>query len=148
MTVVFGLGVLPMLIAQGVFGFLLLEVVNYLEHYGLQRERSPAGHYVKVEPQHSWNSNRLITNLFLYQLQRHSDHHANPALRYQVLRHFEDAPQLPAGYATMILLALVPPLWRRVMDPRVVAHYEHDVTRANIHPPAEARVLERYSRAR
>jgi alkane 1-monooxygenase len=148
LTAAFGLRVLPMLIAQGVLGFLLLEVVNYLEHYGLARERTAAGHYVKVEPKHSWNSNRLITNLFLYQLQRHSDHHANPALRYQVLRHFEDAPQLPAGYATMIVLALVPPLWRRVMDPRVVAHYEGDVTRANIHPPSTARVLERYSAAR
>ncbi len=147
LTLAFGGSVLPMLIGQGVIGFGLLEVVNYLEHYGLQREKTAAGHYVKVEPVHSWNSNRLITNLFLYQLQRHSDHHANPVLRYQVLRHFEHAPQLPAGYATMILFALVPPLWRALMDRRVIAHYEGDLSLANIHPPAEAKVLARYGTA-
>jgi alkane 1-monooxygenase len=145
LTLAFGVAVLPMLIAQGVIGFMLLEVVNYLEHYGLQRQLDAKGKYVKVEPVHSWNSNRLITNLFLYQLQRHSDHHANPALRYQVLRHFEHAPQLPAGYATMILFALVPPLWRKIMDPRVVQHYQGDATLANIHPPAQERVLAQWA---
>jgi alkane 1-monooxygenase len=128
----FGLDVLPMLIAQGVFGFTLLELVNYLEHYGLQRARDASGHYLPVQPEHSWNSNRLSTNLFLYQLQRHSDHHANPKLRFQVLRHFDSAPQLPAGYATMIVLALFPGLWRRVMDHRVIAHYGGDRSLANL----------------
>lgn len=128
----FGLDVLPMLIAQGIFGFTLLELVNYLEHYGLKRARDASGRYVQVEPEHSWNSNRLSTNLFLYQLQRHSDHHANPTLRFQVLRHFDAAPQLPAGYATMIVLALFPTFWRRVMDHRVVEHYGGDRSLANV----------------
>ena len=70
--------------------------------------------------------------MLLYHLQRHSDHHANPTRRYQALRHFEESPQLPTGYAGMIVLAIVPPLWRRVMDHRVLAHYGGDVTRANI----------------
>jgi alkane 1-monooxygenase len=138
----FGLGVLPLLIVQGVWGFTLLELVNYLEHYGLKRERRASGRYVNVEPVHSWNSNRLSTNLFLYQLQRHSDHHANPSLRFQVLRHFDSAPQLPAGYATMIVLALFPSLWRRVMDHRVVDHYRGDLTRANLGPAGETPQLE------
>ena len=85
-----------------------------------------------------------MTNLFLYHLQRHSDHHANPTRRYQALRHFEESPQLPSGYATMIVLAYFPPLWRRVMDKRVLAHYDGDVTLANIHPPKRAKVLARY----
>jgi alkane 1-monooxygenase len=75
-----------------------------------------------VNPSHSWNSNTIVNDIFLYHLQRHSDHHANPMRRYQTLRHNEQAPQLPFGYATMVLLALIPPVWRRVMDPRVIAH--------------------------
>ncbi|HST81134.1 MAG TPA: alkane 1-monooxygenase [Kineosporiaceae bacterium] len=131
---VFGFRLLPFLILQAIVGFSLLEVVNYLEHYGLCRQKNEAGRYEKVSPVHSWNSNRLTTNIFLYELQRHSDHHANPTRRYQVLRHFDESPQLPAGYARMIVLALVPPIWRRAMDHRVVAHYGGDVTRANRQP--------------
>ena len=106
-------------VAQGVIAFSLLEAVNYLEHYGLERRCLPNGKYERVTPLHSWNSNHLVTNCFLYHLQRHSDHHAWPARRYQVLRDVPEAPQLPTGYAGMILLALVPPLWFRVMDRRV-----------------------------
>jgi alkane 1-monooxygenase len=140
----FGASIVPYLIAQAVLGFSLLEVVNYLEHYGLTRQKNAAGRYEKVSPLHSWNSNRLATNLFLYELQRHSDHHANPTRRYQVLRHFDESPQLPAGYARMIVLALVPAVWRRTMDHRVLAHYGGDVLRANIHPPAREKILARY----
>lgn len=107
-------------VVQAVFGFSLLEIVNYLEHYGLERRRLPNGKYERVTPLHSWNSNHLVTNGFLYHLQRHSDHHAWPARRYQTLRNFPEAPQLPTGYAGMILLAAVPPLWFRVMDRRVL----------------------------
>ncbi|MET7945950.1 alkane 1-monooxygenase [Micromonospora sp. NPDC005324] len=133
LTVTFGPGVLPFLALQAVVGFSLLEVVNYLEHYGLARQRTVAGRYEKVDPRHSWNSDRTVTNVFLFQLQRHSDHHANPLRRYQTLRSFDAAPRLPAGYATMVVVALVPPLWRRVMDHRVLAHYDGDRTRANVH---------------
>ncbi|HKC27066.1 MAG TPA: alkane 1-monooxygenase [Jatrophihabitans sp.] len=134
LVAVFGVAVLPYLLLQAVLAFSLLEAVNYLEHYGLRRQTLPNGRYERVTPRHSWNNNHLTTNLFLYHLQRHSDHHANPTRRYQALRHFDDSPQLPAGYAAMILLAYFPPLWRRVMDNRVVAHYGGDLTLANIQP--------------
>jgi alkane 1-monooxygenase len=107
-------------VVQAFLGFSLLEIVNYLEHYGLERRKLPNGKYERVTPLHSWNSNHLVTNGFLYHLQRHSDHHAWPARRYQTLRNFPEAPQLPTGYAGMILLAAVPPLWFRVMDRRVL----------------------------
>jgi alkane 1-monooxygenase len=87
----------------------------------------------------------VVSNLALYHLERHSDHHANPTRRYQALRHFDGAPQLPSGYALMITLAYVPPVWRRVMDRRVLAHYDGDVTLANLHPPARSRLLARYT---
>lgn len=122
---------LVVLAVQAVVGFSLLEAVNYVEHYGLLRQKDSRGRYERVTPKHSWNNNHVVTNLLLYQLQRHSDHHENPARRFVALRHVDEAPQLPAGYAAMILLALVPPLWRRVMDPRLVAHYAGDVSRAN-----------------
>ena len=86
----------------------------------------------------------LASNLFLYHLERHSDHHANPTRRYQALRHVDEAPQLPSGYALMICVAFVPPLWRRVMDPKVLAHYDGDVTRANILPRKRKRLLAKY----
>ena len=140
----FGFGMLPYLLAQAVLAFSLLEAVNYLEHYGLLRQTLPNGRFERVTPRHSWNNNHLTTNLFLYHLQRHSDHHANPTRRYQALRHFDDSPQLPAGYAAMIVLAYFPPLWRRVMDKRVLAHYGGDVTLANIQPSKRAKVLATY----
>ena len=147
LAAVFGLGVLPYLLLQMVIGFPLLEVVNYLEHYGLLRQRREDGRYERTRPEHSWNSNNVASNVLLYHLQRHSDHHANPTRRFQALRHFDEAPQLPTGYAGMIMLALVPPLWRRVMDPRLIRHYGEDVTRANIHPRVRGRVLARYGPA-
>jgi alkane 1-monooxygenase len=144
LTAIFGVTVLPFLLLQMVLGFPLLEVVNYLEHYGLLRQRRPDGRYERTRAEHSWNSNNVASNVLLYHLQRHSDHHANPTRRYQALRHFDEAPQLPTGYAGMILLALVPPLWRRVMDPRLIAHYGGDLSRANIHPPSRDRLLARH----
>jgi alkane 1-monooxygenase len=142
-----GFGILPYLVLQAVVGFSLLEVVNYMEHYGMLRQKVGIPgrvRYERVNPSHSWNSNNIATNVLLYHLQRHSDHHANPVRRYQTLRDFEESPVLPTGYAGMILLALVPPVWRRVMDPRVLAHFGGDISRANIHPPARAKVLARY----
>ena len=147
MVVAFGVEVIPYLAVQAIFGFCLLEIVNYVEHYGLLRQKVGNGRYERCQPVHSWNSNNVASNLALYHLERHSDHHANPTRRYQSLRHFDDAPQLPSGYALMIGLAAVPPVWRRVMDPRVLAHYHGDVTRANIHPRCRARILARYASA-
>jgi alkane 1-monooxygenase len=144
LAVVFGAEVLPYLLVQAVLGFSLLEVVNYLEHYGLLRGKRPDGRYEITRPEHSWNSNNVASNVLLYHLQRHSDHHANPLRRYQALRHEDDAPQLPTGYAGMIVLAAFPPLWRRVMDRRLLGHLGNDVTRANIHPRKRDRILKRY----
>ena len=104
---------------QSILGFSLLELVNYLEHYGMQRKQLPSGQYEKVTPLHSWNASQLVSNFLLFQLQRHSDHHASAHKRYQVLDHNEDSPQLPAGYSAMIILACIPPLWFAVMDPRL-----------------------------
>ena len=112
---IFGIGIPPFLLIQGIYGFSLLETVNYLEHYGLLRQKTASGRHERCTPQHSWNSDHICTNIFLYHLQRHSDHHANPTRRYQVLRSFDEAPNLPSGYASMITLAYFPPVWR-VMD--------------------------------
>jgi alkane 1-monooxygenase len=139
LVVAFGPVVLPYLLIQAIIGFSLLEVVNYLEHYGLLRQKRDDGRYERCTPAHSWNSNNVASNVLLYHLQRHSDHHANPTRRYQALRHFDEAPQLPTGYAGMIVLAYIPPLWRRLMDPRVLAHYQGDVSRANVNPRARRR---------
>jgi len=141
LVAVFGLVVLPYLLIQAVIGFLLLEVVNYLEHYGLLRQRREDGRYQRTRPEHSWNSNNVASNVLLYHLQRHSDHHANPTRRYQALRHSDQAPQLPTGYAGMIVLAAIPPLWHRVMDPRLLDHYGGDPRRANLSPRASRRLL-------
>jgi alkane 1-monooxygenase len=140
-----GWAVVPFLVIQAVFGFSLLEVVNYVEHYGLLRRKLPNGRYERCLPTHSWNSNHVASNVALYHLERHSDHHAHPTRRYQSLRHFEDSPQLPNGYGLMIGLAYLPPVWRRVMDRRVVEHYGGDLTRANLHPRHRDRLLERWS---
>ena len=139
--------VLPYLVIQAVVGLTLLEAVNYLEHYGMLRQivgLPGRERYERVEPRHSWNSNNIATNVLLYHLQRHSDHHAHPTRRYQALRDEKEAPALPTGYAGMILLALVPPLWRRVMDPRVAAHFDGDMSMANIDPRQRERVLARF----
>lgn len=118
-----GLPGLLFFVGQSLVACAFLEVVNYLEHYGLQRRLLSNGRFERTTHLHSWNSNYLLTNLLLFQLQRHSDHHENPTRVYQLLRHYDASPQLPAGYATMMLIALVPPLWRRIMHPRLDAFY-------------------------
>ena len=102
-------------------GVVLFQLVDYVEHYGLVRREIEPGTWERVRPCHSWNADFILGRLLLYELTRHSDHHYQPARKYQTLRHLDLSPQLPAGYPTMMLLALVPPLWRRVMDPRADA---------------------------
>ncbi len=111
---------LAFFVAQGFFAACSLEVINYIEHYGLERKKQADGRYERTTHLHSWNSDYALSNLLLFQLQRHSDHHAFPKRRYAILRHHEDSPQLPGGYASMFVLALCPPIWHRVMDPRVL----------------------------
>jgi alkane 1-monooxygenase len=118
-----GLKLIPFLFIQAIYGITLLEVINYVEHYGLQRKKLANGRYENCQIHHSWNSNSLMSNLFLFQLQRHADHHANPQRPYQSLRHFNDSPQLPWGYGVMMIVALYPPLWFRIMDPLVDQYY-------------------------
>ncbi|HAC15565.1 MAG TPA: alkane 1-monooxygenase [Bacteroidetes bacterium] len=115
----FGLEFLIVFFTVSFLSFSLLEAVNYLEHYGLEREKKPNGRYEKVTHHHSWNSDHILSRMFLFELTRHSDHHAVASRKYQILRTFEDSPQLPTGYPGMILLALIPPLWFRVMDPLI-----------------------------
>ncbi|WP_308116780.1 fatty acid desaturase [Nocardioides sp. TRM66260-LWL] len=143
-----GVGIAPFLVLQAVIGFSLLEVVNFMEHYGMLRQKVGSGErqrYERVDPSHSWNSNNIATNVLLYHLQRHSDHHANPTRRYQTLRDFEESPVLPTGYAGMIVLALVPPLFRRVMDRRVLDHFDGDISRANLMPRKRERLIAKYA---
>ncbi|MBB3994314.1 alkane 1-monooxygenase [Sulfitobacter undariae] len=100
-----------------------LELVNYIEHYGLTRKHLGEGKYEHVLPRHSWNAAHKASNWLLINLQRHSDHHYKPDRRFAVLQNYnaDDAPQLPYGYPMMTFFAMIPPLWRRVMNPRVRA---------------------------
>jgi alkane 1-monooxygenase len=104
--------------ASACIGFLLLETVNYIEHYGLQRKKTAEG-YERAMPEHSWNSSHILGRLMLFELSRHSDHHYLASRKYQVLRHHEDAPQMPTGYPGMMILSLIPPLWFSVMHKRM-----------------------------
>jgi len=115
----FGVKALILFLLQALSAFSLLEIVNYIEHYGLEREKHGKDDYEPVNPLHSWNANARVTNFFLFKLQRHSDHHAFASRRYQILRSFDESPQMPTGYAGMLLLALIPPLWFWVMNERV-----------------------------
>ena len=145
MIAVFGVKLIPFVVIQAVYGFCLLEAVNYLEHYGLLRHKLDSGRYERCQPVHSWNCDHIVTNLFLYHLQRHSDHHANPTRRYQTLRSIDGAPDLPSGYTTLILVTYFPPLWRKLMDHRVIEHYGGDMSRINIQPRKRAKILARYA---
>lgn len=118
-AIVFGGKGVVYILGQSLIAISLLEIVNYVEHYGLLRNETSPGKYESVKPHHSWNSSNWLTNRFLFNLQRHSDHHYKPGRRYQLLRHYDDSPQLPSGYAGMIVLAAIPFLWRRIMDPIV-----------------------------
>ncbi len=104
---------------QSAMAITLLEAVNYVEHYGLQRQRLADGRYEKVSEHHAWDANQWLTNCYLIHLQRHADHHLNPMRPYAALQPRAESPKLPMGYAGMLPLALMPPLWFAVMNPRV-----------------------------
>ena len=126
LAVVFAYGprVLPYYIAASVIGFSLLELVNYIEHYGLTRDRRANGRAEKVAPYHSWNTDKMLSRWLLFELTRHSDHHLYASKKYQILESVDGGPALPGGYPGMIILALMPPLWKKVMDPKVVSVYK------------------------
>lgn len=143
----FGLPMVPVLAVVAFWGAFQLTSANYIEHYGLMRQKLPNGEYERCAPHHSWNSNHLVSNLVVFQLQRHSDHHANPARSYQSLRDFPELPSLPSGYFGMFLIAYVPPLWFAIMNPRLLEVAGKNVQKINIHPRKRARVIQRYSLA-
>ncbi|MFT4634276.1 MAG: alkane 1-monooxygenase [Arenicella sp.] len=138
----FGWILVPFFLIHNFFAWFQLTSANYIEHYGLLREKKPNGKYERCQPHHSWNANHIVSNLLLFQLERHSDHHANPARRYQSLRSFADLPELPSGYSGMYALAYCPPLWFAVMDKRVMAvpHINGDLSKVNIDPKSEAKL--------
>lgn len=144
----FGWSMIPFLLVHHAFAWWQLTSANYVEHYGLLRQRDASGERERCQPHHSWNSNHVYSNLALFHLERHSDHHTNPLRRYQSLRHFDEAPQLPNGYFGTYLIAYVPWLWFRVMDARLLAlpHVQGDLDRLNIDPPARPALFLRYGR--
>jgi alkane 1-monooxygenase len=116
-VVILGIGVLPFILGQAAMAILLLELVNYVEHYGLERVEIAPGVRERVLPKHSWESRYVVSNYLLVKLQRHSDHHVAPQRRYQALGLHDDSPQLPGGYPVMLLASLIPPLYRRLTHP-------------------------------
>jgi alkane 1-monooxygenase len=113
------------LVAAGI-GILLLETVNYIEHYGLRRKHTPEGGYERTMPAHSWNSDHVMGRLMLFELSRHSDHHYHASRKYQLLRHHDDSPQMPTGYPGMMILSLIPPAWFFVMNRRIAELRENE----------------------
>lgn len=116
---IFGQFVLFTFIAAAIIGILLLETVNYIEHYGLLRKKNNHGRYERVKRNHSWNSNHQVGQILLFNLSRHSDHHYNGAKHYQLLKSLPESPQMPTGYPGMMLLAFLPPIWFWVMNKKL-----------------------------
>lgn len=140
----FGLSMIPFLICVSAYGYWLLTCANYVEHYGLLRQKMENGRYERCEPHHSWNANHKFSNLITLHLQRHSDHHAHPTRAYQVLRDYHGVPNLPAGYPWMFVLAMIPPLWYAVMDRKVVEWAGGDMNKVNMDSDARERLFARY----
>jgi alkane 1-monooxygenase len=142
----FGWVMIPFLLIHNVWAWFQLTSANYIEHYGLLREKLPSGRYERCQPHHSWNANYIFSNIVLFHLERHSDHHANPTRRYQSLRNFDDIPQLPNGYYGMYLVAYIPWLWYKIMDKRVInlPHIQGDLSKVNIQPSEAERIYKEF----
>lgn len=142
----FGWIMIPFLVIHNFFSWWVLTSANYIEHYGLLRSKQEGGKYERCQPHHSWNANHKYSNLLLFHLQRHSDHHANPTRRYQSLRHFEDLPHLPSGYYGMYTIAYIPKLWFSVMDKRLLAlpHINGDASKINFDPDMKDALCQKY----
>ena len=140
----FGPAMVPVLLLVAFWGAFQLTSANYIEHYGLVRQLLANGRYEPCQPRHSWNSNHLVSNLAVFHLQRHSDHHAHPTRSYQALRDFSQLPRLPSGYFGMFLVAYIPPLWFRLMDPRLIAAVDADVQRINFLPAKRQQLIAQY----
>ena len=141
---IFGPAILWFLIPHHFLAWLALTQANYVEHYGLKREKLPSGKYERCQPKHSWNTNHTYSNMLSFHLQRHSDHHAYPQRPYQVLRDYDDVPTLPTGYGGCFAMAFIPPLWFSVMDKKVVDWAKGDLSKINMDPNAEAKLHKRW----
>ena len=143
----FGWIVLPFLLIHNFVAWSQLTSANYIEHYGLLRAKKANGKYERCQPHHSWNANHIFSNLMLFQLERHSDHHANPSRPYQSLRSFDDLPELPSGYFGMYFVAYIPWWWYSVMDKRLLAipHINGDFDKINIDPKKADRLRAKYA---
>ncbi|MCH7829850.1 MAG: alkane 1-monooxygenase [Proteobacteria bacterium] len=148
LLVAFGWKVVPFLMIHNIFAYWQLTSANYVEHYGLLRKIGDDGKLEPCQPHHSWNSNHIFSNLVLFHLERHSDHHSHPLRRYQSLRHFENLPRLPNGYFGMYVLAYMPWLWFKVMDPRLMElpHVRGDLDNVNIDPAAHPSIFLKWGR--
>ncbi len=136
----------PFLLIHHFYGWYGLTQANYVEHYGLLRQKLPNGRYELCEPRHSWNTNHTYSNLISFHLQRHSDHHANALRPYQALRDFKDIPRLPSGYPGCFGLAAIPPLWFKVMDAKVMTWAGGDITKVNIDPDKKHKLYAKYGK--
>ncbi|MEP0191945.1 MAG: alkane 1-monooxygenase [Erythrobacter sp.] len=137
--------VAPFILVHHMFGWYGLTQANYVEHYGLLREKRENGRYEPCRPHHSWNTNHTFSNLITFHLQRHSDHHSNPMRPYQTLRDFPDLPRLPSGYPGMFALAAFPPLFFKVMDPKVMDWAGGDFSKVNVLPAKRKQLVQRWS---
>jgi alkane 1-monooxygenase len=144
LTLWLGVQILLFLVVASFWANFQLTSANYIEHYGLLRQQRSPGKYEVCQPYHSWNSNHIFSNWALFHLQRHSDHHAHPLRRYQSLRHFDNLPTLPSGYFGMFTIAYFPPLWRYVMDERLLRVVGRDASRINLDPRQRSALIQRY----
>jgi len=146
-AILFGPAILLFLIPHHMLGWYTLTQANYVEHYGLLRQKKPNGKYERTQPKHSWNTNHTFSNMMLFHLQRHSDHHAHPQRPYQVLRDFDDVPALPTGYGGCFAVAAIPPLWYKMMDKRVMDWAGGDISKVNVDPKRRARLERKWGHA-
>ncbi|HEY6619702.1 MAG TPA: alkane 1-monooxygenase [Steroidobacteraceae bacterium] len=142
----FGWVLLPFLIIHHVYAWYGLTQANYVEHYGLLRQKMPNGRYEACKPHHSWNTNHIFSNLLTFHLQRHSDHHANALRPYQTLRDFEELPRLPSGYPGSFGLAAFPSQWFKIMDPKLMRWAQGDISKLNVDPDRRDRLYARFAR--
>lgn len=140
----FGPIMIPFLAIVAFYGYWTLTSANYIEHYGLLRQKTKEGRFERCQPKHSWNANQKVSNLVLLHLQRHSDHHAHPTRAYQVLRDYDNVPMLPSGYPAMFAIALFPSIWRSIMDPKVVDWADGDMNLVNIDPDQKEALFAKY----
>ncbi|WP_028774418.1 alkane 1-monooxygenase [Shewanella waksmanii] len=136
--------VIPYLCICAFWSMWQLTSANYIEHYGLLRQKLANGRYERPQPHHSWNSNHIFSNWALFHLQRHSDHHANATRSYQSLRHFDNLPTLPSGYFGMYVIAYLPLLWFRIMDKRLLAVTNYDINKINMLDDKRQQLIAKY----